>query len=220
MESIKIIAQTDWEKWRANTFAAKEPETLAWIDDFKDDGVFWDIGANIGVYSLYCAHKHPIMTICAFEPLRQNFLRLWQNIFKNEFHNITAYYMAIGNAVDLKWFNARCVEAGSSGGQVSDNAGAGVNYQIPIYNGDYLVNQYCIEWPDYVKIDTDGNEYDVLLGMYDSVLPQVTSILVEENLFIEETDEILRSVGLAPDDKYNELKNRESDNNIIYTRTA
>ena len=47
-------------QWRVNTFFSKEPETLEWIDNFKffKDGVFWDIGANIGLYSIYASLKH------------------------------------------------------------------------------------------------------------------------------------------------------------------
>jgi hypothetical protein len=39
-------------KWRVKTFSSKEPETLAWIDSFKPESIFWDIGANL-VEQLY-----------------------------------------------------------------------------------------------------------------------------------------------------------------------
>ena len=46
-------------KWRVDTILSKEPETIEWIDSFKSDSkekiIFWDIGANIGLYSLYAA---------------------------------------------------------------------------------------------------------------------------------------------------------------------
>ena len=40
-------------RYRANTFSTKEPETLAWIDTYGSNGVFFDIGANVGLYSIY-----------------------------------------------------------------------------------------------------------------------------------------------------------------------
>ena len=43
--------------YRTETFSTKEPETLEWIDNFKKNKVFWDIGANIGLYSCYAAKK-------------------------------------------------------------------------------------------------------------------------------------------------------------------
>ena len=42
-------------RYRADTFSTKEPETLKWIDDSEDNGVLFDIGANVGLYSLYYA---------------------------------------------------------------------------------------------------------------------------------------------------------------------
>ena len=42
-------------QFRADTFSTKEPEMLEWIDDYGDNGVFFDIGANIGLYSVYFA---------------------------------------------------------------------------------------------------------------------------------------------------------------------
>jgi len=44
-------------EWRAKTFSSKEPETLSWIDSFVKDSIFWDIGANIGLYSIYSNKK-------------------------------------------------------------------------------------------------------------------------------------------------------------------
>jgi hypothetical protein len=38
---------------RAMTMLTRQPATIAWIDGFRPDGVFWDVGANIGVYALY-----------------------------------------------------------------------------------------------------------------------------------------------------------------------
>ena len=44
-------------EWRVDTYFSKEPETLEWIDNFekKENLIFWDIGANIGLYSIYNA---------------------------------------------------------------------------------------------------------------------------------------------------------------------
>ena len=51
----KIISLTlfipNWIcRFRADSFSTKEPETLEWIDESSDNGVFFDIGANIGLY--------------------------------------------------------------------------------------------------------------------------------------------------------------------------
>ena len=44
-------------KFRIDTFSSKEPETLSWIEKFNQSSIFWDIGANIGLYSIYSSIK-------------------------------------------------------------------------------------------------------------------------------------------------------------------
>ena len=115
--NIKIKTTTKWERWRVSTFYDKEPETIAWVNGF-DGGAFWDIGANIGVFSLWCAHRHPKMVIHAFEPMRANFLRLWENIFLNDHIRTTAHFMALGGDESCEWsvFEVPRLETGASGG--------------------------------------------------------------------------------------------------------
>ncbi|MBW1804027.1 MAG: hypothetical protein JRJ85_25250, partial [Deltaproteobacteria bacterium] len=45
---------------RAECFHTKEHENLDWIDTFSEDSVFWDVGANVGVFSLYAALRSKI----------------------------------------------------------------------------------------------------------------------------------------------------------------
>ena len=42
----------------------QEPETLEWIDTFQNDKkiIFWDIGANIGIYSIYALQSTKTLT--------------------------------------------------------------------------------------------------------------------------------------------------------------
>jgi len=39
--------------WRFKTLFEKEPETIDWINSFRKEDVFWDIGANVGIYSIW-----------------------------------------------------------------------------------------------------------------------------------------------------------------------
>ena len=68
-------------QYRVDTFFTKEPETLRWIDNFtkKKKIIFWDIGANIGLYSIYAALKHQDIEIHSFEPSSSNLRVLSRN---------------------------------------------------------------------------------------------------------------------------------------------
>ena len=66
-------------------FHSKEPETLEWIDNFnkKNKIIFWDIGANIGLYSVYAAATIENIEVISFEPSTSNLRILSRNISIN-----------------------------------------------------------------------------------------------------------------------------------------
>ena len=68
--------------FQVDEFFTKEPETLGWIDEFKteDKIIFWDVGANIGIYSIYAALKHSNIEVVSFEPSTSNLRILSRNI--------------------------------------------------------------------------------------------------------------------------------------------
>ncbi len=74
-KDYKIYTSNELEEYRADSFYTKEPETVAWIDSFNDNEIFFDIGANIGIYSLYASITHSCKTFC-FEPYHKNYFRL------------------------------------------------------------------------------------------------------------------------------------------------
>jgi hypothetical protein len=55
--SLKISAPNALNHYRVKTFSSKEPETLEWIDRFLPESIFWDIDANVGLYSIFAAKK-------------------------------------------------------------------------------------------------------------------------------------------------------------------
>lgn len=60
MKSRKIKDQdvrylTQGSGWRFDTLLEKEPDTIEWIDGFRLGETLWDIGANVGIYTIYAA---------------------------------------------------------------------------------------------------------------------------------------------------------------------
>jgi len=80
--------------WRVRTLLSKEPDTIQWIDNFDKNKeiIFWDIGANIGLFSIYSAQKHKgKIKVIAFEPSSSNLRVLTRNISMNNFSNKLTY---------------------------------------------------------------------------------------------------------------------------------
>ena len=85
-QTITLFAPNELIKWRIDTLLTKEPETIEWINNFKDNKelVFWDIGANIGLYSIYAALRYKDIKIISFEPSTNNLRILSRNISINQ----------------------------------------------------------------------------------------------------------------------------------------
>ena len=73
-KQIKFFSPDQIIIWRAKTLLTKEPETIQWIDNFNKDETMWDIGSNIGVYTLYAAARG--LKVDSFEPAPGNFFVL------------------------------------------------------------------------------------------------------------------------------------------------
>jgi hypothetical protein len=82
-------------------FTTREPETLAWIDDFETPCRFWDIGANVGVFSIYAGPRTDI-EVRAFEPAAASYEALCRNIEANRLDDrVLAYCAAISDRTEL-----------------------------------------------------------------------------------------------------------------------
>src|SRR5688500_7722126 len=68
-QTIRLAVDNCRTLQRAKTYSIKEPDTLDWLDSFLPDSCLFDLGANIGQYSLYPAAKYgKKIRIYSFEP--------------------------------------------------------------------------------------------------------------------------------------------------------
>ncbi len=71
---------------RARTILTKEPNSITWIDRMEPGSVFFDIGANVGVLTLYAATRGDI-EVWAYEPAAVNYYNLVANCELNHLEN-------------------------------------------------------------------------------------------------------------------------------------
>lgn len=184
--NIKFVVNSDLEKYRVETIETKEPETIAWINSWPYSGnIFFDVGANIGIYSLYAAQKINNIQVYAFEPDPLNFISLLKNIEINSLSNIIhPLNLAVGeHLISSARFSCDDERPGRSGGQVLDNSNIkNTNYLVTVINLDFLVYTCEFPIPTHIKIDVDGFESRVLQGMRRLLTSStLKGILVEYN---------------------------------------
>ncbi len=186
---IEIGTSSETEEMRARTYETKEPETLDWIDShLGSGGVLFDIGANIGVYSLYASKRAPLAIVYAFEPESQNFARLCQNIVLNGANNIVPCNFPLADREVLDYFYVNRLEAGESFHSFSTISDFTGTEGFALRQGsiattvDMLVGRHRVPQPTLIKLDVDGLEDRILEGSKCALRsPSLRSLLVEWN---------------------------------------
>ncbi len=178
--------------WRAHSFFTKEPDTLEWIDGFEEGDVLFDVGANVGLYSVYAGLKGH--TVYAFEPEASNFALLNKNIFLNQLQDrVTAFNFAIAESNGFERLQISQMVAGSALHSLDADSGfdghafSAVHTQgVQAYSLDSLSENSEFGVPNHIKIDVDGLEPDIIAGssrLLDN--PSVKSILIELNTEVD-----------------------------------
>lgn len=226
-----MITESTTERFRAETFWTKEPETLVWIQSFADGETLFDVGANVGIYSLYCAAIHPGCHIHGFEPDAKNFARLKDNIALNAFAEITPHQIAVSDVNGRRMFRPASSQIGSSGGQIeAQSPPHAVHYGVKVRTLDALSANIGV--PQHIKIDIDGQELRVVRGMGGLLhKPQLQSILIEIDLQdMQAMTEIITrfaAAGFTPEKRFNRMETHSRVRraregilveNIIFTR--
>jgi FkbM family methyltransferase len=167
---ITFFCPGELSLWRAQTLLTKEPETLEWINSFQDGEVLWDIGANIGLYSLYAAAKGH--TVVAFEPSPSNYYLLSRNSEVNRLDKkIAAYCIAFSDRTALDTFfmaNTECGGALNSFGQSIDWQGQEftptLSQAMLGFTVDDFIKYFNPPFPQHIKVDVDGIEDKIVKG--------------------------------------------------------
>lgn len=178
--------------WSRHGFDS-EPNTLSWIDGFGAGDVFYDIGANIGAYTLYAAKARSVPVV-AFEPNPFSYRVLVHNLHLNA---ITDRVLPL------------CLAAGGPDGN-------GIGLQVLAFRLDDLAAIEGIPAPTHVKIDVDGIEAAILEGAKSLLSgPGVKSVLIEmlthDDAAQARITSLLGECGLKPVD----LPDDGSDNRLF-----
>ncbi len=207
--------------YRIDTYFTKEPETLEWIDSFekKDNLIFWDIGANIGLYSIYNTLKNPNSITIAFEPSSSNLRILTRNISINNLeNNIKVIPIPLTNKENTFQImnESHFVEGGAlnSFGKTFDYTGkeftSKMRYNLFGTTMNYFIEKSILEIPDYIKIDVDGTEHLILEGGNNFLRnKKVKSLSIEINENFE--DQYKKVMNLMKEYEFKILHKKHND---------
>lgn len=152
-----------------------EKDEFNWLlPQIKPKDTIWDIGANIGLYTVLCASSQPNTHVYAFEPYKPTYEKLQTNLKLNNITNVTTKQIAISD------------QNGEIGFKVNYNT-PGCNHidttsvtKIQTTTGQTLTENGT-PTPDIIKIDVEGHEPEAFKGMKTIIETTKPVILLEIN---------------------------------------
>ena len=195
-------------RYRAKTIFSKEPETIAWINSMEEGSILWDIGANVGTFSIIAASRK--INVVAVEPSFMNIELLNRNVISNEVTDfVTVIPIGLGSKTAIVDFfmTSSYFTWGGAHNSLGSNVGAGgkslkdaVKTQAICFSLDQLIEVLDLPSPQHLKIDVDGLEVEVLKGAANA-LKKIKTVLVEvDSQFsghVAGVEVILKSNGLS-----------------------
>lgn len=158
----------------------------------KPGDVVFDVGAHIGCFTLKAARKvGESGRVVSFEPSSENFKLLSLNVSSNNYTNSKLFNVAVGAApgtATLHLGNRRGTNSLLSEANVDQ---VGVE-EVPIRTLDSVAEELELSKVDFLKIDVEGFELEVLKGAQNVLSSHHPSIAMETHGFGASDEEIGR----------------------------
>ena len=147
-----------------------EPERLNKVAKIiPDNSICFDIGANIGIYSLLFSKY--AKRVYAFEPLPRNVNFLKKMLEVNKVKNVTIIASAVAKDNTLSWFK-------EGNGWATGSLNEYGEHLVPIISLDAFIDSKKV-FPSILKIDVEGTETSVLQGSKNLLLKAHPIIIIE-----------------------------------------
>ena len=160
---IKDTEKSETLNWIIDEIFTKDEygiNELIQKNDFKDSDIILDIGANVGVVSIFFAKKYPNIKIYAYEASPINYKNLLYNIKINNTNNIFPFNKAVFSESNI--FLELCQVEENSGGTSSFLKNSGDIYKVPTISLDDIIANLGIKNIKFLKMDCEGCEFQTL----------------------------------------------------------
>jgi FkbM family methyltransferase len=161
-------------------------------------GVFVDVGANIGVFTL-AASKLKDVVVYAFEPSPRELPRLYRNLALNQATNVVVFPFALSRApaqMELSLSGDHNPGNNSFVASVEESRERKSSLcRCEPFDG--LLNRDSVKRIRMVKIDVEGFEMEVLRGMAESI-----AMMQNVTFAVEVTPDFLQRAGSSAEELY------------------
>ena len=160
--SVEVRTGTPLEVERADGLMEESEILTDVLDELSGDDVFLDIGANVGIYSLFAARTGA--SVVSFEPHPLNLQSLRLNIDRND-ADVTVFPAALADTPGSTELFVAEAEAGSGTHTLAPDQVGDESITVDVATGDALLADGEIPDPTVAKLDVQGAELLVLRGL-------------------------------------------------------
>jgi len=130
----------------------------------KPGDVVYDVGSNVGLYTVLLAKAVGDQgNVIAFEPQRQCFAHLRENLALNGVTHVRSFHKALGESSGhARLYSSKVIGNSSLVQQGEEDVNTEI---VEIASGDELAAAERLPAPRVVKIDVEGYEYAVIQGL-------------------------------------------------------
>jgi FkbM family methyltransferase len=174
---IKIKIRTSSTDLMAftNVWVIKEYSKLGF--EIKDEDTVIDVGAHIGLFSLFASQFCKKGKIFSFEPIKENFELLKENIRINDITNISLFNEAISNTTSKITLYQNEDEAGHSKFIKTSKS-----IQVNSKAFKEFIDEREIEKCGLLKLDCEGSEYEIIESLPPKYFEKFKKIIIEYHL--------------------------------------
>ena len=163
--------------WNLN----KGDSLLSFDYPLNEKSIFFDIGAHIGNFSSKMYEKFEC-NIYAFEPLEENFKILKQNL--NNHKKIKCYQIALLNFDGYSNISS----LGASASLFDRNEGS-TNKEVIVKSFGTFIREENLNFIDFVKMNIEGSEYDLLNDIIDSGnISKIQHLQIQFHNFVDDSE--------------------------------
>lgn len=180
----------------------KEPATQQWIAHIAEElpgAALWDIGANIGLFTLLAGKLG--LKVVAFEPLPSSQQMLQMAISLNGINeSVVAIPIGLSDRTQTMPFYIRSPNAGVSGSSMGVDIKSAYRISTLTMAGDDIsdVLPAAFACPTAVKIDVDGIELEILEDLRRTLKSEIVQhLMVEEHVHGSQVSDFLRPLGFS-----------------------
>ncbi len=138
-----------------------------------------DIGANVGYFSLFMLSNFRGSKVYAFEPIGMNFKLLKQYKEENSNLHFTVVNQAVGGQQGTIVLNYDAGDQFTTSASIFDNRAEPDQVEVQCTTLEAILEKNKLNKIDFLKLDCEGSEYDIVYGAPSTVLDKVSVIAIE-----------------------------------------